>query len=57
VTVICPNAELADALATATFIKGKEKGLAFLNSLKGIEGILINDQDKVFYTKNVVINE
>jgi len=56
VTVICPNTELADAIATATFVKGKEKGLQFLNSLKGIEGILIDDQNNIFYTENIETN-
>jgi len=41
VTVICPNATDADALATAVSVMGKEKGLALISSLPDTEAILI----------------
>ncbi len=41
VTIICPNAELADALATAVFVLGAEEGLALIEQLKGIECMLV----------------
>ena len=47
VTVICPNAELADALATAVFILGKEVGLDLIEQLKGVESILITDTNQI----------
>ncbi|MCP4121076.1 MAG: FAD:protein FMN transferase, partial [Bacteroidetes bacterium] len=37
VTIICPDAELADALATAVFIMGADDGITFINQLKDIE--------------------
>ena len=38
----------ADALSTALFVMGAKRGLAFINSLKDTEGILV-DQDKTPY--------
>lgn len=56
VTVICPNAELADALATATFVLGPQKGLELLNQLKGVEGILITSSDELLTTEDIQLN-
>ena len=53
VTIICPNAELADALATSVFVLGKEKGLALINHLKGIECLLVNDDQELFTSENL----
>ena len=53
VTVICSNAELADALATAIFILGKEVGLDLINQLKGIECIIIDDDDQIHQSENI----
>lgn len=51
VTVICPDAEIADALATSVFILGKENGLSLVNQLKGVECVII-DIDGNFYSSN-----
>ena len=40
VTVIAPNAMLADALSTAAFVLGKEQGLVLLRD-QGVEGLLL----------------
>lgn len=53
VTIICPNAELADALATSVFVLGKTVGLDLINQLKGVEAILIDDTQKVYYSNNI----
>ncbi|MCH7678492.1 FAD:protein FMN transferase [candidate division KSB1 bacterium] len=34
VTIVCPDAELADALATAVFILGEKEGIAVYLSMK-----------------------
>ncbi len=44
-TVVTDTVMDADALSTALFVMGAKKGLAFIDSLKNTEGLLI-DQDK-----------
>jgi FAD:protein FMN transferase len=41
VTIICPSAIDADALSTAVTVMGKEKGLALIEQMPGVEAILI----------------
>ncbi|PKQ63166.1 thiamine biosynthesis protein ApbE [Labilibaculum filiforme] len=53
VTVICPNAELADALATSVFVLGKDKGLELINHLNGIECILVTDEQELITSSNL----
>jgi len=55
-TIICTNAELADALATTMFVMGKTEGLALINQLKGIECLLITDDDQLISSNNLNIN-
>ncbi len=47
VTIVCANGELADALATAVSVLGKEEGLYLVNQLKGVECLLITDEDAI----------
>ena len=50
-TIISNNAMLADAMATAVFIMGPERGIEFIESQKGLEGFLItSDGDKIIST-------
>jgi thiamine biosynthesis lipoprotein len=53
VTIVCPDAELADALATAVFVMGPEKGLALVNDLSGVECIMVDRDGKVLFSKNM----
>src|SRR6188768_3882836 len=53
VTIICPNAEIADAMATPVMIMGIKTGLDMLNQMKGMAGIIIDDNDKIHTTKNI----
>lgn len=53
VTIICPNAELADALATSVFVLGKEDGLNLINKLNGIECILVTNDQKMITSNNL----
>ena len=52
-TVVCPDAELADALATAVSVLGVEKGLALLDALHGVEGLLVDAQGRIHLSKNL----
>lgn len=56
-TIICPDAEVGDALATAIFILGKDEGLALINKLKDIEALIITDDDQLLCSKNLVLNK
>lgn len=48
VTVVAPSAELADALATAVFVMGKEAGLHLVNQMKDIECLIIDEANQLF---------
>lgn len=53
VTIICPNAELADALATSVFVLGAKSGMQLINKLNGIECILVTDDQKMLTSSNL----
>lgn len=55
VTVICANAEVADAMATPITVMGVKAGLFLVNQLKGIECIIIDDHNKLFVSDNIKI--
>lgn len=56
VSVFTKTAELADALATSIFVMGKETGLDFINQLKGVECIIIDEKNNVIKSKNIELN-
>ncbi len=45
VTVIAPTCTEADALSTAAFVLGPERGLSLLESRPGVEGLLIAERE------------
>ena len=53
VSIICANAEMADAMATPVTIMGIEAGLFMINQLKGIGRIIIDDNNRIFTSKNI----
>ena len=53
VTIISPNAEIADAMATPVTIMGIEAGLAMINQIKQIEAIIIDDNDTLYTSSNL----
>lgn len=55
VTIFCPNAELADAMATPVTIMGIQAGLNLINQIKGIECIIIDDAGKIYLSDNIKI--
>lgn len=56
VTVFAPKAELADALATAVFVMGKEAGIDRINQLPNVDCILIDENGKISTSKNIELN-
>ena len=53
VTIISPNAEIADAMATPVTIMGVRAGLNLINQIQHIECIIIDDDNKIFSSKNI----
>lgn len=47
VTVVCPDGELADALATSVFVLGPRQGLALVDRLNGVEALVVDDAGKI----------
>jgi FAD:protein FMN transferase len=48
VTIVTDNAFDADALSTAVFVLGKEKGMKLIESLPGVEGLIITREREIF---------
>jgi FAD:protein FMN transferase len=53
VTIISPNAEIADAMATPVMIMGIRAGLDMINQIKDIDAIVIDDDDKIYKSDNI----
>lgn len=53
VSVLCPSAELADALATPIIVMGVQVGLDLINQLQQVACIIIDDQDRLYTSKNI----
>lgn len=53
VTIFCPNAEIADAMATPVMVMGIRVGLDLVNQVKGLECIVVDDSDCFHTSKNI----
>lgn len=53
VTIISPNAEIADAMATPVTIMGVKAGINLINQMQHIHCIIIDDNNKIFTSKNI----
>lgn len=53
VTIVCPDGEVADALATGVSVLGVEKGLALVNRLNGVEAMLVDANGKIHFSKGL----
>lgn len=54
VSILAPRAIDSDALSTATFVLGIDKGLDLINRLDGIEGIIIDGSGKLHYSQGLL---
>lgn len=52
-TIITKNSIDADALSTATYILGKDKGLSLIESLKEVEAIFVDNEGKIIKTSGI----
>jgi len=55
VTVVAADAFTADAYSTAVFVLGLEQGIALVESLPGVEAILITEDEQVHITSGLAI--
>ena len=55
VTIISPNAEIADAMATPVMIMGVKVGLNLINQIRGLRCIIIDEDNKLYTSKNIRI--
>lgn len=53
VTVIAENAEFADAMATPIAVMGIKSGLYLVNQIPGLHCIIIDDDNKLYTSKNI----
>ncbi|HEX6915618.1 MAG TPA: FAD:protein FMN transferase [Chitinophagaceae bacterium] len=53
VTIICPNAEIADAMATPVMVMGVKAGLDMINQMKHIDCMIIDDENRLYTSKNI----
>lgn len=53
VTIISPNAEIADAMATPVTIMGIKAGINLVNQIQHLECVIIDDHNKIYSSKNI----
>ena len=53
VTIMSPNAEIADAMATPVMIMGIRVGLDLVTQVRGLACIIIDENDKIYTSKNI----
>lgn len=57
VTILGPNALQTDALSTAVFVMGAERGLALINRMPDFDAIIIDDKLKMHYSSGLAVPE
>ncbi len=53
VSVLGPDTVTTDALSTSVFILGREKGIELIDSIDGVEAIVIDDQARVYFSRGL----
>lgn len=56
VSILSPSAELADAMVTPVMSIGINAGLYLINQLNQVACIIVDDQDRIYTSKDVCIN-
>ncbi len=57
VSIISPNAELCDALATPVMVMGVKQGLHLINQINQVAAVVIDDHNRLFTSNNIKIKE
>ena len=55
VSIFSKNAALCDALSTAVFVLGKDRGLQLINQWECVEGIVVEEGDKVYNSSGIAL--
>ena len=53
VTILSPNAEIADAMATPVTVMGVRAGLHLIDQIQYLGCIIVDDNDKIYCSKNI----
>lgn len=53
VTIVCPDGELADALATSVSVLGIDAGLKLVNGLRGVEAMLVDKDGEIHFSEGL----
>jgi thiamine biosynthesis lipoprotein len=53
VSIVAGNALLADAIDTGVFVMGPEKGMALIERLDGVEGVIVTDKNAVLISSGL----
>ena len=53
VTIICESAEIADAMATPVMVMGIKASIHLIDQVKGIACIIIDENDKIYTSRNI----
>lgn len=52
-SILAGDSTTTDALSTSIFVMGASKGLELLNSLDGVEGVIVDQQGKLYFSKGL----
>ena len=53
VTIVTPRAVVADGLSTGVFILGPEKGMALIEKLQGVEGVIVTGSNNLLVSSGL----
>jgi thiamine biosynthesis lipoprotein len=52
-SILASDSTTTDALSTSIFVMGPNKGLELLNSLEGVEGVIVDQKGKLYYSEGL----
>lgn len=53
VTIVARRGVVADALSTGVFVMGPDKGMALIERLPDVEGVIVNDQNQILISSGL----
>ncbi len=53
VSILASDSTTADALSTSIFVIGASKGLELIDGLDGVEGVIVDQQGKLYYSRGL----